>query len=67
MTARVKIGTREIGPGQPCFVIAEAGINHNGDPALAAQSVAACLVTATAAMALRCAAGPGSMVMIRGC
>ena len=27
----VKIGTRSVGPGLPCFVIAEIGINHNGD------------------------------------
>jgi N-acetylneuraminate synthase len=33
------IGTRAIGPGKPCFVIAEAGINHNGDAALAAELV----------------------------
>jgi len=25
------IGDRSIGPGQACFIIAEAGINHNGD------------------------------------
>ena len=41
MTARthLTIGTREIGPGTPCFVIAEAGINHNGDVDLAAELV----------------------------
>ena len=33
---RIVIGEREIGDGRPCFVIAEAGINHNGDGALAA-------------------------------
>jgi sialic acid synthase SpsE len=33
----ITIGTRKIGPGQPCFVIAEAGINHNGDASLAAE------------------------------
>jgi N-acetylneuraminate synthase len=27
----VKIGNRLVGPGQPCYVIAEIGINHNGD------------------------------------
>ena len=27
----MKIGNRDIGEGQACFVIAEAGINHNGD------------------------------------
>ena len=29
--ATVNIGNRLVGPGQPCFVIAEIGINHNGD------------------------------------
>jgi len=33
----ISIGSRKIGPGEPCFVIAEAGINHNGDPTLAAE------------------------------
>ena len=27
----VKIGDRLVGRGQPCFIIAEAGVNHNGD------------------------------------
>lgn len=27
----IKIGNRSIGDGKPCFIIAEAGINHNGD------------------------------------
>jgi N-acetylneuraminate synthase len=35
----IRIGTREIGPGHACFVIAEAGINHNGDLALATDLV----------------------------
>jgi len=35
----VMLDTREIGPGRPCFVIAEAGINHNGDAVLAAELV----------------------------
>ena len=37
----ITIGTRAIGAGHPCFVIAEAGINHNGDVNLAAQLVEA--------------------------
>src|SRR5207249_1516759 len=37
----ISIGARRIGPGQPCFVIAEAGINHNGDLALAKELVEA--------------------------
>lgn len=31
----VQIGGRPVGPGHPCFVIADIGINHNGDLALA--------------------------------
>lgn len=27
----LSIGARKVGPGQPCFVIAEIGNNHNGD------------------------------------
>jgi N-acetylneuraminate synthase len=27
----VRIGEREVGDDQRCFVIAEIGINHNGD------------------------------------
>lgn len=27
----ISIGNRKIGEGQPCFIIAEAGVNHNGD------------------------------------
>src|SRR5215471_446354 len=33
----IAIGSRKIGFGQPCFVIAEAGINHNGDLGLAME------------------------------
>ncbi len=35
----MKIANRTIGPENPCFVIAEAGVNHNGDPRLAKQLV----------------------------
>lgn len=31
----VSIGTRAVGPGEPVYVIAEIGINHNGDVAIA--------------------------------
>ena len=31
----VTLHARLVGAGHPCFVIAEAGVNHNGDPALA--------------------------------
>ena len=31
MTTHISIGSRHIGEGQPVYVIAEIGINHNGD------------------------------------
>jgi N-acetylneuraminate synthase/N,N'-diacetyllegionaminate synthase len=37
----VNIGAYRIGGGSPCFVIAEAGVNHNGDLELALRLVAA--------------------------
>ena len=33
--AAVRIADREIGSGRPCFIIAEAGVNHNGSLKLA--------------------------------
>jgi N-acetylneuraminate synthase len=35
----VELAGRAVGPGQPCFIIAEAGVNHNGDPRLAERLV----------------------------
>jgi N-acetylneuraminate synthase len=37
----VRIGNRLVGKGQPCFVVAEIGINHNGDIELARKLIAA--------------------------
>jgi len=37
----MKIAGRQIGEGHPCFVIAEAGVNHNGSLELANQLVEA--------------------------
>ncbi len=39
--ATVTIAGRDIGRGKPCFVIAEAGINHNGELSIAEELVAA--------------------------
>ncbi len=36
---RVNIGGKWIGDGEPCFIIAEAGINHNGEITLAKQLI----------------------------
>lgn len=41
----VRIDGRRIGQGERCFIIAEVGVNHNGDPALAE----ACIDAAAAA------------------
>jgi N-acetylneuraminate synthase len=37
----VLIGDRLVGHGEPCFVVAEIGINHNGDLELARKLIAA--------------------------
>lgn len=39
MSAVVSLGDRAIGDGQPCFIIAEAGSNHNGRLELAKQLI----------------------------
>ena len=36
---KMRIDTKWIGDGQPCFVIAEAGVNHNGSIELAMKLV----------------------------
>lgn len=35
----ISMGGRSIGPGHPCFIIAEVGVNHNGDFDLARRLV----------------------------
>lgn len=39
MVSEVDIGGRKVGAGHPCFLMAEAGVNHNGDIRLARQLV----------------------------
>jgi N-acetylneuraminate synthase len=36
---KIKIGDRFIGEGEPCFIIAEAGVNHNGSIELAKKQI----------------------------
>ena len=38
-TPHVRMGTKMVGEGQPCYVIAEIGINHNGDLDLAKRLI----------------------------
>lgn len=37
---RLRIGRRWIGDGEPCFIVAEAGANHNRDLAMAKELIA---------------------------
>ena len=37
--AEVKIGNTMVGDGHPCYVVAEIGINHNGDISLAKELI----------------------------
>jgi N,N'-diacetyllegionaminate synthase len=39
MVVEIEIAGRKVGPGHPCFLIAEAGVNHNGSLARALQLV----------------------------
>jgi N-acetylneuraminate synthase len=39
MTRELKIGDRMVGDGHPAYVIAEIGINHNGDLGIAKQMI----------------------------
>ena len=38
-TPKVKIGNKYVGEGEPIFIIAEIGINHNGDIKLAKKLI----------------------------
>ena len=39
MVAVINIAGKKIGTGNPCFVIAEAGVNHNGNIAMAKKLI----------------------------
>jgi N,N'-diacetyllegionaminate synthase len=41
----INVGSKTIGPGHPCFIAAEIGINHNGDIALARRMIEAAAET----------------------
>lgn len=38
---QISIGNKKIGKGHPCFIIAEAGVNHNGNPEIAKKLIIA--------------------------
>ncbi len=39
MAREVQLGSRKVGDGRPTFIIAEIGINHNGDVGIAKQMI----------------------------
>ena len=39
MSREIKIGSRTVGDGHPAYIIAEIGINHNGDIGIAKQMI----------------------------
>lgn len=39
MVQKIQVGDKHIGTGEPVFIIAEAGVNHNGDLKLARQLI----------------------------
>ena len=41
LVAPIHIGQRAVGPGHPCFIITEAGVNHNGSLEMARRLVEA--------------------------
>lgn len=45
MPRAIDIGGRRVGPGHPAFIIAEAGVNHNGSVALARKLVDAAVAS----------------------
>ncbi|HHT9112727.1 MAG TPA: N-acetylneuraminate synthase family protein [Candidatus Wunengus sp. YC65] len=44
MSKKVKIGDRLVGEGEPCFIVAEIGINHNGDVSIVRKLISAALL-----------------------
>lgn len=48
--ATVKIGSFEVGRGLPCFVVAEIGINHNGDVEIAKKLIDVAVAAGCAAV-----------------
>ncbi len=53
MAKAVKIGGRPVGPGHPVFIIAEIGINHNGDVELAKRLIDAAALAGCDAVKLQ--------------
>ncbi|MBI4179217.1 N-acetylneuraminate synthase family protein [bacterium] len=52
--AGVSIGSHQVGPDQPVFLIAEIGINHNGDPRLAERMIREAFLAGASAVKFQC-------------
>lgn len=39
MMRKIKISNKTVGPDEPCFIVAEAGVNHNGEVSLARKLI----------------------------
>ena len=50
----MKIGGREVGPGHPCWIVAESGLNQNGDLATALEMVHAAKAAGADAFKVQC-------------
>ena len=50
----LQLGSRRVGDGEPSFVIAEIGNNHNGDVGIALQLIDAAHAAAPTAPSSRC-------------
>ncbi len=53
MAREVKIGNRMIGDGYPCYIVAEIGINHNGDLDIAKDMILSAKETGADAVKLQ--------------
>jgi N-acetylneuraminate synthase len=53
MTNKVKIGNHLVGCGEPCFIVAEIGINHNGDLDISRKLISAAMLAGCCAVKLQ--------------
>lgn len=60
---RLRIGEREIGEGRPCFIVAELGVNMNGDPAKAAKMIEVAAICEVDAVKLQRRGDPSNILI----
>ncbi len=67
MQRKVKIADKWVGHDEPCFVIAEIGLNHNGDIKIAKKLIDAAVLAGCDAVKFQkrtpsCACPPGNAI-----